>query len=158
MISTMYFTPMARAPIIVSDSGRDPPIKPGSGLSLTAPTEWHPWRFKNIYESKANSTKHMAEPFHVIGKDVGLHDSIPKALGSSGFAADMKAPYMLYGRIVRSSYPRARVRSIDTAQAEKAGAVCLTYMDVPRKQFNPRLASTEETTYKDWRVLTDEPN
>ncbi len=100
----------------------------------------------------------MTEPFHVIGKDVGALDSVPKALGSSGFAADMRAPYMLYGRIVRSSYPRAKVRSIDTSEAEKAGALCLTYKDVPRKQFNPRLASTDETTYKDWRVLTDEPN
>jgi len=97
------------------------------------------------------------DSLQAIGKKLDSSDGLPKVTGRSIFASDVKLPDMLYARVIHSPYPRAKVRAIHTAEAEKRGALCLTFKDVPQKQFNPRLVSTEETTYKDWRVLTDEP-
>ncbi|HVP23861.1 MAG TPA: xanthine dehydrogenase family protein molybdopterin-binding subunit [Conexivisphaerales archaeon] len=98
------------------------------------------------------------ETLHAVGVRTPRSDGASKATGSGVFAADVTLPGMLYGRIVRSPHARAVVESVDLSAAEKMGAICATYGDVPRQLFNPRLVSTEETTYKDWMVLSDRPN
>ncbi len=100
----------------------------------------------------------MQEDFKFIGKPIPRRDARSKAKGLEVYTNDMYLPNMLYGKIVRSEYPRAIVKSIDTSKAEEMGAIVLTYKDVPQVLFNPRLVSTEDATYKDWKVLTDRPN
>jgi len=46
---------------------------------------------------------------------------------------------------------------MDVTDAEKLGAVCLTYKDTPTVRYCPRLVSTPEATYKDWTLPTDTP-
>ncbi len=98
------------------------------------------------------------ESFHAVGIRTPRSDGVSKVTGSGVFAADVTLPGMLYGRILRSPYAKAVVEDIDVSKAEKLGAICATFRDVPNKLFNPRLVSTLETTYKDWTVLTDRPN
>lgn len=64
----------------------------------------------------------MAE-YSLIGKRVPRIDSKPKALGKAEFTADLNLPGMLYGKILRSPHPHARIVSIDTSKAERLPGV-----------------------------------
>ncbi|MGC9209629.1 MAG: xanthine dehydrogenase family protein molybdopterin-binding subunit, partial [Nitrososphaeria archaeon] len=97
------------------------------------------------------------QEFTFVGRERAREDAYSKVRGSEVYTIDISFPNMLYGRIIHSEHPRARVKSIDWSEAREMGAYCLTYEDVPRVVFNPRLVSTEEATYKDWTVLTDSP-
>jgi selenium-dependent xanthine dehydrogenase len=69
----------------------------------------------------------------VVGENLDRVDAPGKALGDAKYADDLYLDGMLYGTAKRSDYPRARVLSIDTREAEKApGVVCvLTAKDIP---------------------------
>ncbi len=102
----------------------------------------------------------MAGPrqeFTYIGRRTPRKDGVMKAKGLLKYAYDIYLPGMLYGRILKSPYPHARVKKIDVSEAEKLGAVVITFKDVPRKKFNIRLVSVDEVNYKDWEILTDHP-
>ena len=60
-------------------------------------------------------------------------DGVYKVTGSLKYLTDLTFPYMLYGKILRSSYPHAKILSIDTDEAEKLPGVkaVITYKDVP---------------------------
>ncbi len=92
-----------------------------------------------------------------IGRSLPRHDAYAKVTGAIRFANDVELPDMLYARILKSPYPHARVEKIKTDKALKYAEVVITPWEVPNKLFNIRLVSTEEATYKDWRVLTDHP-
>ena len=64
-----------------------------------------------------------AEKFSVVGKRVQRVEGFDKVTGDSKFIADVDLPGMLIGRILRSPYPHARIRSIDTSKAEKLRGV-----------------------------------
>ncbi len=59
-----------------------------------------------------------AEGFLVIGARGRKADSIRKAVGTEIYADDIALPRMAHGRILRSPFPHARIRSIDTSRAE----------------------------------------
>jgi xanthine dehydrogenase YagR molybdenum-binding subunit len=56
--------------------------------------------------------------FTVVGKPMNRLDGLEKVTGRAKYAGDIKKPGMLYGMILRSSYPRARIKRIDTSRAE----------------------------------------
>src|SRR5512143_2277866 len=56
--------------------------------------------------------------FKVVGTRPARPDGIDKVTGRARFGADMSAPGMLVGRILRSPHAHARIRKIDTAKAE----------------------------------------
>ena len=64
-----------------------------------------------------------AEKFSVVGKRVQRVEGFDKVTGDSKFIADIHLPGMLTGRILRSPYPHARIRSIDVSKAEKLRGV-----------------------------------
>lgn len=99
--------------------------------------------------------KNNEEKFHAIGKKTPRKDGIPKVTGKEKYSSDIQVKNMLYGRVLRSPYPHAKIKKIDTSEAEKMGAICLTPEDVPDKKYNERIVSTEETTYRDRKVLPD---
>jgi CO/xanthine dehydrogenase Mo-binding subunit len=76
----------------------------------------------------------------VVGQRVSPHDFVEKVKGSLHYAADWQLPGMLYGRLVRSLVPSARIVSIDTkeAQALRGVAAVLTGADVPRNTLVER--------------------
>ena len=59
-----------------------------------------------------------AEGFLVLGAKGRKADSIRKAVGTEIYADDIELPRMAHGRILRSPFPHARIKSIDTSKAE----------------------------------------
>ncbi|MCL5961118.1 MAG: hypothetical protein M1358_17730, partial [Chloroflexi bacterium] len=59
----------------------------------------------------------------VVGQSVKRLDSFEKVTGKAKYVMDMKLPAMLYGKILRSPYPHAKITSIDSAQAARLGGV-----------------------------------
>ena len=61
--------------------------------------------------------------YSVIGKSLPRVDGIVKATGEAKYTDDMALPGMLYGKILRSPYPHARILHIDTTRAERLPGV-----------------------------------
>ena len=61
--------------------------------------------------------------FKVVGKRVARPDGIDKVTGKATYGADISAPGMLHGRILRSPHAHARIKSIDVSAAENAPGV-----------------------------------
>ncbi|HEY8416897.1 MAG TPA: xanthine dehydrogenase family protein molybdopterin-binding subunit [Limnochordales bacterium] len=55
--------------------------------------------------------------YRVIGTRPVRHDGLDKVTGRARFGADVRLPGMLYGQVVRSPYPHARIKAIDTTRA-----------------------------------------
>ena len=77
----------------------------------------------------------MAEELAIIGKSLTKPDAYPKVTGQTKFADDLALPRMLYGRILRSPHPHARILNIDTSRARAIPGVLavLTGEDLPVK-------------------------
>ena len=77
----------------------------------------------------------MAEAFSVVGKSLTKPDAYAKVSGQTKFADDLSLPRMLFGRILRSPYPHARVLRVDTSAARELPGVLavLTGDDLPVK-------------------------
>src|SRR3990170_6531191 len=61
--------------------------------------------------------------YSVIGKRLPGLDSPAKARGQAQYTADLILPHMLHGKILRSPYPHALIRSMDTSQAARLPGV-----------------------------------
>lgn len=76
--------------------------------------------------------------YNVVGHSVRRFDAVEKATGTATFTTDIKLPGMLYGKVLRSPHPHARIISIDTTEAEKMPGVkaAATYKNTPRVKYN----------------------
>lgn len=74
------------------------------------------------------------QDLRLVGQRVVRHDARDKVQAATAYAGDFAMPGMLHGVVVRSPYPSARIRGIDTkrAAAMKGVACVLTAGDVPR--------------------------
>ncbi|MGI6230131.1 MAG: xanthine dehydrogenase family protein molybdopterin-binding subunit [Tractidigestivibacter sp.] len=74
----------------------------------------------------------------VVGHPHPVHDARLKVTGQLRYVDDMKLPGMLYGKVLRSPRPHARIVSIDTSRAEAAPGVhaVITHRDAPQVRFN----------------------
>jgi xanthine dehydrogenase molybdenum-binding subunit len=98
----------------------------------------------------------MEKPqFHAVGKRSVRKDGVSKVIGQEAYTSDVVLRRMLHARVLRSPFPHAAIKSIDTSAAEKTGAVCITFKDIPKVKYNERLVSIPRSTYKDRYVLTD---
>jgi CO/xanthine dehydrogenase Mo-binding subunit len=70
--------------------------------------------------------------FKYVGRNVPRVDAVEKVTGAAKFVGDIAVPGMLQGKILRSTYPHARIRAIDTSQAEALPGVVavLTAADI----------------------------
>jgi CO/xanthine dehydrogenase Mo-binding subunit len=70
--------------------------------------------------------------FKYVGHSVARVDGVEKVTGTAKFVGDIAVPGMLYGKIFRSTFPHARIRSIDASQAEALPGVIavLTAADI----------------------------
>ena len=57
------------------------------------------------------------QAFKYVGQSVTRVDGIEKVTGKAKFLGDLSVPGMLYGKIVRSSYPHAKILSINSTKA-----------------------------------------
>ncbi len=62
--------------------------------------------------------EYQKREFKQVGQRVRRPDGVDKVTGRALYGADMTAPGMLVGRILRSPHAHARIRSIDTSAAE----------------------------------------
>ncbi|MCB2094233.1 MAG: xanthine dehydrogenase family protein molybdopterin-binding subunit [Rhodobacteraceae bacterium] len=71
--------------------------------------------------------------FKVVGTRPPRPDGLDKVTGRALYGADMTAPGMLTGRILRSPHAHARIKSIDTSAAEALAGVraVITAADLP---------------------------
>src|SRR6267142_2787253 len=75
------------------------------------------------------------DTFSIIGKRIPLIDSAGKTTGQGKYADDLTLPGMLFGKILHSPYPHARIKKIDTSKADAVdGVVCVVIgPDAPNK-------------------------
>ncbi|MDR1766310.1 MAG: xanthine dehydrogenase family protein molybdopterin-binding subunit [Lachnospiraceae bacterium] len=78
----------------------------------------------------------MKKNLKLIGNPVPRHDALAKAKGEQLYSDDWVMPNMLYGKVLRSKYPAAILRGIDTSKAEALPGVhaVLTAKDVPHNE------------------------
>mgnify|MGYP000331995186 CR=1 FL=1 len=60
----------------------------------------------------------ITRAFKQVGTRPPRPDGIDKVTGRAMYGADMTAPGMLWGKVLRSPHAHARIRSIDTSAAE----------------------------------------
>lgn len=91
----------------------------------------------------------------VVGKAIPKTDAIPIATGQPVYTEDLVLPGALTIKILHSPYAFARIRSIDTAKAERVeGVECvLTYKDVPNIRFTLAGQSYPEPSPYDRLIL-----
>jgi xanthine dehydrogenase molybdenum-binding subunit len=81
-----------------------------------------------------------------VGKRIPKIDAVDKATGRAQYIQDMKLPGMLYGKILYSKFPHARIVKIDTSKARALPGVraVITGEDIPEIKMG---------VYKDNRPL-----
>lgn len=91
-----------------------------------------------------------------VGKPLRQVDALGKAQGATVYAGDFQMPNMLHAKVLRSSYPSARIRRLDPAKARALpGVVCvLTAEDVPDARL---VADLPGQTGQKRRVRWDAP-
>jgi putative selenate reductase molybdopterin-binding subunit len=69
----------------------------------------------------------------VVGKSVPLVDGREKVTGEAEYTSDLTFPQMLWGRLLRSPLPHAKILNVDTSRASRVAGVraILTGKDTP---------------------------
>src|SRR3990170_5426126 len=82
----------------------------------------------------------------VLGTSVKRLDAPDKVTGRAKYTFDIARPGMLYGRIVRSPHPRARIKAIDLTAARRAPGVkaALAWRDPADAQRNTVMFQGDE--------------
>ena len=70
-----------------------------------------------------------------VGRSVSRKDGMPKTTGAAKYVDDLSFPGMLYGRTIRSTIPRGRVRSI-SLDFDPDGFTVVDYRDIPGPRCN----------------------
>ena len=98
--------------------------------------------------------------FSAVGKSFPRLEGFEKVTGATRFLTDLELPGMLYGKVLRSSFPHARIISIDTKRAEELSGVkaVITAADTPKIPFCiiPRVANKLPLEDKKVRYIGDE--
>jgi xanthine dehydrogenase YagR molybdenum-binding subunit len=76
----------------------------------------------------ADPKYHWTPPHSSIGTHVKRLDGPDKVTGRAKYTFDINRPGMLYGKIVRSPHPHARIVSVDLSAAQKAPGVKATLL------------------------------
>ena len=75
--------------------------------------------------------------YKVVGKSITRIDILDKVLGRSKYADDLEFPGVLYAKLLRSTFPHARIMNIDIRACETVPGVksVITAKDVPVNTF-----------------------
>ncbi|MDW8083948.1 MAG: xanthine dehydrogenase family protein molybdopterin-binding subunit [Candidatus Caldarchaeum sp.] len=78
-----------------------------------------------------------AEQYRLVGKSVPKVDGVAKVRGLARYIDDLELPNMLYGKILRSVHPHAKIVRINTERAWKVPGVraVITGYDTPMKNM-----------------------
>ncbi|NMB35225.1 MAG: molybdopterin-dependent oxidoreductase [Firmicutes bacterium] len=94
-----------------------------------------------------------------IGKSIARKEGVSKVLGRSKFAADLHFPGMLHAKVLRSAYPHALLKGIDTGRARNIPGVeaVLTAEDVPGTNSVGYIIKDQQVFAKDKVRFMGEP-
>ncbi|HEU0167827.1 MAG TPA: xanthine dehydrogenase family protein molybdopterin-binding subunit [Chloroflexota bacterium] len=83
----------------------------------------------------------VQERFSVVGTVVPRLEAVRKVTGQANFGADTVLPGMLWCKFVRSPYPHARIKRVDTSKALALAGVraVITAADIPSRLWGRRL-------------------
>ena len=89
----------------------------------------------------------MALGTRVVGKSLARFDAPGKVSGTTIYAADLALPGMLYGKVLRSTVPHARLVRVDVTRARALPGVraVITAADVPDVRYGGALK--DETVF-----------
>ncbi len=90
-----------------------------------------------------------ATAYKSVGKSPIRHDGADKVTGRAGFGADITAPGMLIGKILRSPHAHARIKSIRTGKAESHPGVkaVVTAADMPELESKTEIMGYVPVNY-----------
>ncbi len=79
----------------------------------------------------------MEQELDTVGARMPMLDAAAKVKGAAQFTDDLILPGMLYGKILRSPLPHARILHIDTSKAERLPGVkgVMTGKDIPDRKY-----------------------
>lgn len=98
------------------------------------------------------------EKFKSIGIKQSFVDAREKVTGSARYLDDLEFPGLLFGKILRSPHPHARILSIDTSAAEALPGVkaVITAKDCPQNKFGMEIADVDMLAVEKVRYVGDE--
>lgn len=101
--------------------------------------------------------EYSAREFKVVGTRPRRPDGIDKVTGKARYGADMTAPGMLWGAILRSPHAHARIVSIDTSKAAALPGVkaVITRADFPQVDVSPDMADILDNSMAGEKALYD---
>src|SRR3990170_1712636 len=81
---------------------------------------WFSWQGESSLQNHRREGARMTQEreFSFVGKSITRVDAWEKVTGAAIYGVDFKLPGMLFGKILRSPYPHARILDVDTSQAE----------------------------------------
>lgn len=99
----------------------------------------------------------MGQEFSVIGKRIPRNEAIACARGDTRYTVDLDFPGMLHAKILRSPHPHAKIRRIDTSEAENLPGVeaVITHKDVPRIPYTTAAHPHPDITPLDQYILDE---
>jgi 4-hydroxybenzoyl-CoA reductase subunit alpha len=79
----------------------------------------------------------MEKQFNVVGRRLPMLDAAAKAKGAAQFTDDLTFPGMLYGKILRSPLPHAKILNVDVSKALRLPGVkgAVTGAEIPDRQY-----------------------
>src|SRR6266436_10352067 len=93
--------------------------------------------------------------YEVVGTRPIRHDRVEKVTGQARYGADIRLPGMLYGKILRSPYAHARIKSINTRHAEELPGVHAVITSADLAQPSGRVVDLTEGTIHNMRFLSE---
>lgn len=111
-------------------------------------------------EASGKTAPKASSAHQLIGQSLQRRDIPAKVTGGEAYVQDMRLPHMVYGRVVRSNSPRARLLSVDDASVKRMPGVLAVLRD---GNFLAVAARREEQAIAASRALHararwDEPN
>jgi nicotinate dehydrogenase subunit B len=110
-------------------------------------------RIAHVVDHKA--VLKAAREFRVMGRSAARMDSVEKVSGVARYAADIRAPGMLYARVLRAPMHGASMLGLDTSGAERLSGVTVVRRDdiVAVLHADPEAAAAALATLRaDWRL------
>jgi xanthine dehydrogenase YagR molybdenum-binding subunit len=87
------------------------------------------------------------DALNVVGKSIKRIDGYAKVTGSAKYTSDIRLPGMLYGKILRSHHPHARIKFIDTLPAENYPGVMAVHIFKTLEEYEENNKSYPEIRY-----------
>ena len=98
---------------------------------------------------------YVEKDYKVVGSRVKRPDGIDKVTGKALYGADLYAPNMLVGKMLRINEPHALIKSINTSKAEKVPGVksVITFQDFKNVESFPVSPLPRRPRYEKFKIL-----